>query len=128
MQVTSVGATRIYRRDPGRAGARLATSIRRRSPAGILARSDYSVLRFPLLSIDSSIARFGPNAGFVGWETLAAGRLASREEFGFDSFDSEFSISADTRPLAVERYSLAPSDRDPRSVARWNRFRYSATL
>jgi len=30
--------------------------------------------------------------------------------------------------VAMERYSVTPSSRDPRSVARWGRFRYSATL
>lgn len=59
---------------------------------------------------------------------MAAGRIAGGEEFGFDLFHSEFSVCSGTRPLALERYSLAPSARDPRSVARWGRFRYTATM
>jgi urease accessory protein len=78
--------------------------------------------------IQSTAVSLGLNAGFIGWETLAAGRIASGEEFGFDFFHSEYNVSSDTRPLALERYSLSPSARDPRSVARWGRFRYSATL
>jgi urease accessory protein len=70
----------------------------------------------------------GPNAGFIGWETLAAGRIASGEEFAFDLFHSECSIRSDTRPLALERYTLTPSTRDLRSVARWGRFRYTTTM
>jgi urease accessory protein len=76
----------------------------------------------------STAVSLGPNAAFIGWETVAAGRIASGEEFGFDFFHSESSICSDTRPLALERYSVMPSARDPRSVARWGRFRYIATM
>ena len=69
-----------------------------------------------------------PNAGFIGWEMIAAGRIASGEEFAFDLFHSECSIRSETRPLALERYSLIPATRDLRSVARWGRFRYTATM
>jgi urease accessory protein len=48
--------------------------------------------------------------------------------FEFDSFHSESSVRSSARPLAIERYSLTPSTADPRSVGRWGRFRYSATL
>ena len=76
-------------------------------------------------SLDVSL---GPNAGFIGWEMLAAGRIASGEEFAFDQFYSECRIHSDTRPLALERYCLTPATRDPRSIARWGRFRYTATM
>jgi urease accessory protein len=76
----------------------------------------------------STDVALGPNAGFIGWEMLAAGRIASGEEFAFNLFHSECSIRSETRPLALERYSLAPATRDLRSVARWGRFRYTATM
>jgi urease accessory protein len=128
VQVTSVGATRIYRHRPDRTVAGLSTSIR---------IDDGATLEYlPDVTIPFSGSRFGQtttvwlgrDAGFIGWETIAAGRIASGDEFGFDSFHSEYRVCSDTRPLALERYFLAPSARDPRSVARWGRFRYSATL
>jgi len=128
VQVTSVGATRIYRQRQGRDVARVFTSIRVDDGAMLEYLPDavipFSGSRF----IQSTAVSLGLNAGFIGWETLAAGRIASGEEFGFDFFHSEYNVSSDTRPLALERYSLSPSARDPRSVARWGRFRYSATL
>ena len=128
VQVTSVGATRIYRQRPGRAAARLFTSIRVGDGATLEYLPDviipFSGSRFS----QSTAVLLGANAGFVAWETLAAGRIASGEEFAFDFLESECSVSSGTRPLALERYSLTPSARDPRSVARWGRFRYSATL
>jgi len=128
VQVTSVGATRIYRQRPGREVARLSTSIRVGDGAMLEYLPDviipFSGSRFS----QSTAVSLGPNAGFIGWETVAAGRIASGEEFAFDFFHSECSVSSGARPLALERYSLMPSARDPRSVARWGRFRYSTTL
>lgn len=128
VQVTTVGATRIYRRRPGRAVA---------CAAAFIGVGDGAMLEYlPDAVIPFSGSRFsqstsvslGLNAGFVGWETVAAGRIAGGEEFGFDFFHSECSIRSPDRPIALERYSLTPSSLDPRSVARWGRFRYSATL
>jgi urease accessory protein len=76
----------------------------------------------------STVVSLAANAGFIGWETLAAGRVASGEEFLFDFFASECVLRSGTRPLALERYTLAPAERDPRSTARWGRFRYTTTL
>ncbi len=127
-QVTSVGASRIYRQRPGRAPARLSTVIRVDEGATVEYLPEvvipFAGSRFRQ-SMDVSI---GPNAGFIGWETLAAGRIASGEEFEFALFDSECTVRSDTRPLALERYSLVPSARSLRSVARWGRFRYTATM
>lgn len=128
VQVTSVSATRIYRHRPGRALARLSTSIRVGEGAMVEYLPD-AVIPFAGSRLHQSMAvSLGPNAGFIGWETVAAGRIASGEEFAFDFLHSEYSICSDTRPLALERFSLRPSVRDPRSVARWGRFRYTAAM
>jgi urease accessory protein len=128
VQVTSVGATRIYRQRAGRAMARSSASIRVDEGAMLEYLPDVIIPFSGSRFTQSTTVSLGPNAGFIGWETVAAGRIASGEEFGFDFFHSEFSVRSDTRPLALERYSLTPSARDPRSVARWGRFRYLATL
>jgi urease accessory protein len=126
--VTSVGATRVYRHRPGRETARQFTSIRVGDDAMLEYLPDvvipFSGSRFS----QSTSVSLGSNAGFIGWETIAAGRIASGEEFAFDFFRSEATVRSGTRPLAMERYSMMPSARDPRSVARWGRFRYSTTL
>ena len=128
VQVTSVGATRIYRRRPDGAAASLCTTIRIGDGALLEYLPDaiipFAGSRFSQ-STSVSLAR---NAGFIGWETIAAGRIASGEVFAFDFFHSECNIRSQTRPLALERYSLIPAKRDPRSAARWGRFRYTTTL
>ncbi len=128
VQVTTVGATRIYRQRPGRAAARQSTTIRVGDGAMVEYLPD-TVIPFADSRFRQSTAVWlGPNAGFIGWEAVAAGRIASGEEFAFDLFHSECSVSSEARPLALERYSLRPSVGDPRSAARWGRFRYTATM
>jgi urease accessory protein len=128
VQVTTVGATRIYRRRTDRPAARLSTSIRIEEGAMLEYLPDAIIPFAGSCLTQSTSVSLGANAGFVGWEILAAGRIGSGEVFGFDFFDSEFLILSHDRPLAMERYSLRPSVRNPRSVARWGRFRYTATL
>jgi urease accessory protein len=128
VQVTSVGATRIYRQRPGRPAARLSTSIRV-DDGGMLEYLPDVNIPFAGSRHSQSIAvSLGANAGYIGWEIVAAGRIAGGEEFAFDFFESECRVRSDDRPLALERYSLSPSARDPRSAARWGKFRYSAIL
>lgn len=128
VQVTSVGATRIYRQRPGRGAARLSTSIRV-DDGGMLEYLPDVIIPFAGSGCSQSTSvSLGSNAGYIAWEILAAGRVASGEEFAFDFFQSECSVRSGTRPLVLERYLLAPSGRDPRSAARLGRFRYSATL
>jgi urease accessory protein len=127
-QITSVGATRIYRLRPERETARIVTNIRVGDEAMLEYLPDV-VIPFANSSCrQSTIVSLGSNAGFIGWETLSAGRIACGEAFEFRSFDSEYSISSATRPLALERYSLEPALRDHKSAARWGRFHYSASL
>lgn len=128
VQVTSVGATRVYRRRDGGETARLSTSIRVGEGATLEYLPDVVIPFAGSRFSQSTIVSIGLNAGFIWWESVAAGRIASGEEFAFDRLRSEVSIFAGTRPIALERYSLTPSAGDPRSVARWGRFRYSATL
>ena len=128
VQVTSVGATRVYRHRPGRAVARLSTSVQIGEDA-MLEYLPEAVIPFAGSRFSqSTTVSLGRNAGFIGWESIAAGRIAGGEEFAFDFFHSEFSVCSDVRPLSLERWSLTPSTGASRSVARWGRFRYTTTL
>jgi urease accessory protein len=128
VQVTSVSATRIYRQRAGRAAAELSTCLRVEEDAMLEYLPDVIIPFAGARFSQSTAIRLGRNAGFIGWESVAAGRIASGEEFKFGSFRSELSICSETRPLALERYALTPFRQDPRSAARWGRFRYLATL
>ncbi len=128
VQVTSVGATRIYRHRPDRPAARLSTSIRVREGAMLENLPDVVIPFAGSRFSQSTTVSLGRNAGFIGWETIAAGRIASGEIFGFDFLHSELNVHSEIRPLALERWSLTPSARPSESVARWGRFHYTTAL
>lgn len=128
VQVTTVGATRIYRHRPGNAAARLTTSIRIDDDAVLEYLPDVVIPYAGSRCHQSTTVSLGRNAGFAAWEILAAGRVASGEEFRFHSFRSDYEVRNANRPLVMERMRLLPFVLDPRSVARWGHFRYTATL
>jgi urease accessory protein len=128
VQMTTVGATRIYRNRAACHAAQSATWIRVGDGAMVEYLPD-AVIPFAGSRFRQSMTVWlGSDAGFIGWETIAAGRVARGEEFEFDVFDSEYGVYSEARPLVLERFSLSPSVRDPRSAARWGRFRYTASL
>jgi len=128
VQVTSIGASRIYRRGPDRPAACVSTSIRIGDGALLEYLPDVIIPFAGSRFRQSTSVSLASNAGFIGWEMIAAGRIASGEVFAFDSFHSECSVRSDIRPLALERYTLIPAERSAQSIARWGRFRYTATL
>jgi urease accessory protein len=128
VQVTSVGATKLYRARADGSAAQLFTSIRIGEDAMLEYLPDAIIPFRGSRASQSTTIWIGRNAGFIGWEMIAAGRVARDELFEFESFRSECGIHSESRPLALERYSLNPGERDPESAARWGRFRYTATL
>ena len=128
VQVTSVGATRIYRQRRGTATPPVHFhSRRRRRDVGISARYRHSVLWLALQPVHRCLARPECRVHRMGND---CGR-PDRERRGVRIRFSFIPNSAFAPTLARWRSSatrLTPSDRDPRSVARWGRFRYSATL
>lgn len=47
---------------------------------------------------------------YLGWEAVAAGRIAHGERFGFARYDSAFVISVDGSPVARDRQVVEPLD------------------
>jgi urease accessory protein len=128
VQITTAGATRIYRRRPGQEAARISTSIRIDAGAFLEYLPD-ATIPFSGSNFSQSTAIFlGPGAGYIGWDIIAAGRIARGERFQFDRFHSEYAIHCAARPLALERYVLEPSIRNAASAARWGKFCYTSTL
>jgi urease accessory protein len=128
VQVTTVGATRIYRQRLERKVARISTAIRVEAGALLEYLPDAIIPFAGSRFSQTMMVSLGPDAGYIGWETVAAGRIARGEKFQFDWFRSECAIHSESRPLALERYLLEPSVRNPQSVARWGRFCYTSTL
>jgi urease accessory protein len=127
-QITSIGATRIYRHRPGKADANHATILHVGSGALLEYLPDPVIPFAGSRFLQSMRIHLSQDAGLIWWETLSPGRAAHGESFGFENFSAETAIHAYDGPVASERYSLSPSLHDITSPARMGPFQYSATM
>jgi urease accessory protein len=126
-QVTSTGATRVYRsRSPG---SRASQCMR----VGVGSDSYLEYLPDQLIPFAGS--RFDQKArveiergGSLIWcDRVAPGREASDEIFRFESLTSDFELIADGQPIAIERWTLTPLVERMDSIARLGPFRHFAS-
>jgi urease accessory protein len=130
-QVTSTGATRIYRsRSPERLGSQ---QMQARVGAG--AYLEY----LPDQLIPFAGSRFEQTArvelereaSLIWWDRIAPGREASGEVFQFHSLSSHFELVACGQPIAIERWTVTPRGDPPRtrldSIVRLGPFRHFAS-
>ncbi|HYM10879.1 MAG TPA: urease accessory protein UreD [Bryobacterales bacterium] len=127
-QVTSTGATRLYRSRREAPAATQVNQIR----IGENALLEY--LPDPLIPFAGSRYRqqtrieMAAGAGLVWWETVAPGREACGERFAYELLELRLDIMAESRPVAAERLRLEPERRPLTSVARLGPYRYWASL
>ncbi len=126
-QITSTGATRIYRsRMPGRVAAQHAT---------ITIGEDGYLEYLPDQLIPYAGSRFeqtthihlGPRASLIWWDRVAPGREASGECFAYDLLSNSLELHAAGEPIAIERWTLAQPLRGLSSPVRLGRFHHFAS-
>ena len=126
-QVTSTGATRIYR---SRSSNRIAVQH------GAISIGDGGYLEYlPDQLIPFAGSRFiqttrvelGDGATLFCWDRLAPGREASGEVFRFASLSSSFEIFAGTEPVAIEHWTIDPFAHRVASSMRFGPFRHLAS-
>jgi urease accessory protein len=127
-QITTTGATRLYRH---RAGA--ADSEQR----AIFSIGDGAVLEYlpdPVIPYAGSRhsqrteVRLGKEATLFWWEVLAPGRLAAGERFAFERLRVETMVKAGVRQVLRENFLLEPHKRDPSATARMFEYSHTASL
>ncbi len=126
-QITSTGATRVYRsRSQGsRASQRFSVSV----------ASDAYLEYLPDQLIPFAGSRFDQVArveieragSLIWWDRVAPGREASGEIFRFESLTSDFELIADGQPIAIERWTLTPLTQRLDSIARLGPFHHFAS-
>lgn len=123
-QLTSIGATRLYRSQGDNAIA-VQTNTISIEEGGLL-----EYLPDPLIPFagsryqqHTSIA-LSQNAGLFWWETVAPGRLAKGECFEYDVLEMSLKIVVHDRPIALEHFELEPVSRPLSSLARLGPYRY----
>ena len=127
-QVTTTGATRVYRTLPS-AETPIETRVARVASGGLL-----EYLPDPLIPFAGVRYRqetridLEPEAGLFWWETVAPGRAARGEIFGYERLDLRLEIRAGGRLAAMERARLEPRQRPLDSPARLGPYRYFATF
>ena len=127
-QVTTTGATRIYRPKPNAPVATQVTEI----SVGEEALLEY----VPDAMIPFSGARFAQRttiqlaagAGLFWWEIVAPGREASGEEFAYESIEWATSLSVTGKFVAAEHARIEPGRFSPTHPARLGTHRYLTTF
>jgi urease accessory protein len=126
-QVTSTGATRVYRsRSPeSRASQHMSMNI---AAGAYLEYLPDQLIPFAGSRFDQTarveLARGG---SLIWWDRIAPGREASDEIFRFESLTSDFELIADGEPVAIERWALSPLVQRLDSTARLGPFRHFAS-
>jgi urease accessory protein len=126
-QITSTGATRVYRsRSPSsRASQRMRVTV---ASGAYLEYLPDQLIPFAGSRFDQ-IARIEIECGgsLIWWDRVAPGREASDEIFRFESLTSSFELIAGGRPVAIERWTLSPLVQHLDSSVRLGPFRHFAT-
>jgi urease accessory protein len=126
-QVTSTGATRVYRSRS--AESRASQSVR------VSIASDAYLEYLPDQLIPFAGSRFDQTAriemergaSLIWWDRVAPGREASDEIFRFVELTSLFELIADGQPVAIERWTVTPLTQRLDSIARLGPFRHFAS-
>lgn len=127
-QLTTTGATRIYRPRPGSPPALQLNEI--------FVAQDALLEYVPDVVIPFAGARFlqrttihlADRAGLIWWEILAPGREASGEVLQYERVELSTNVLAAGRPIAAERMRLEPASRHSQSLGRLGEYRYLASF
>jgi urease accessory protein len=128
VQVTTTGATRIYR-----ARAEALPTLQSNEIAvaenGLLEYLPDAVIPFAGARFSQrTTIRLAAGAGLFWWEVLAPGREAHGEIFAYESVQLATDLVAGGRLVAAERVRLEPKTRSLASLARLGAYRTSATF
>jgi urease accessory protein len=123
-QVTTTGATRIYR-----SRSKEKTAAQR----SVVIMGEGAYLEYlPDQLIPFASARFAQSAeveledgaSLIWWDTVAPGREASGEVFRYESLAGSLELTACGEPIAIERWTIEPMLRSPAASPRLGPFHH----
>jgi urease accessory protein len=126
-QVTSTGATRIYRSRSADRRASQRLNVRIASEAYLEYLPDQLIPYAGSRFTQTARIEIEPGGSLIWWDRVAPGREASGETFGFESLALDFKLTAAGEPVALERWTLTPQTQRMDSVARLGPFRHFAS-
>jgi len=127
-QLTTTGATRLYRSRNGSADAMQSNKVTIAS-GGLLEYLPDQLIPFAGSRYrQDTVILLEDTAGLFWWETVAPGREARGEVFAYDSLKLNLEIRVGARPIALERIKLEPAIRPLTSPARMSHFLYFSSF
>jgi urease accessory protein len=127
-QVTSTGATRIYRSRENSEPAEQRTRINIEEN-GLVEYLPDQLIPFAGSSYrQETRVELGANAGLFWWETVTPGREAHNETFAYELLQLKTWISALGQPIAIEQMRIEPARRSVFSLARLGAYTFFSTF
>lgn len=127
-QVTTTGATRLYRHRLGVADSEQRTSITIGENAILEYLPDPVIPYAGARHAQQTEIRLARKATLFCWEVLAPGRQASGEEFAFESLRIAIRIATAARPLLRENFILEPGRKEIGVAARMRQYSWLASF
>jgi urease accessory protein len=127
-QLTSTGATRLYRSRSGTEPAQQSTHFTVRE-GGLLEYLPDTLIPFAGSRYQQATrVELADDAGLFWWEIVAPGRVGRGEVFAYDRLLLETEIAAAGRDVLRERVRLEPQQHSLASLARLGPYRYYASF
>jgi urease accessory protein len=125
-QLTTAGATRIYRARPADPTARQSLFVEA-GEGSLLEHLPDPIIPFAGSRYrQCSVFHLADGAGLFWWEIVAPGRAA--QHFAYDQLELTTEIYAQGIPVAIERARLEPATRPLDNAAQLERFTHTATF
>jgi urease accessory protein len=127
-QITTTGATRLYRHRPGAADSEQYTVISVGDGALMEYLPDAVIPYAGSRHTQRTEVKLASGAALFWWEALAPGRQAAGETFAFERLCVESEVRAGTRPMVRERFLLEPAARPLGVTARMQEYLHVASF
>ena len=128
VQLTTTGATRVYRPRAGASDTTQTNEIRVAENALLEYVPDPLIPFAGARYVQRTSIHLAPDAGLFWWEIVAPGREARGEVFKYGRVEMRTDLIADGRLIAAERVRLEPGNHALSSLARMGLYRYWATF
>lgn len=129
VQLTSTGATRIYRHREGRIPAHSSVILTVGKNALLEYLPDQLIpYAGSCFNQETEVELSGEGAGLFWWETLTAGRSASGEKFAYERMGMRSQILCDGRPIVIDQFVVEPTKHSPQRVGVLGNFECCSTL
>ena len=127
-QITTTGATRLYRHRAGAGDSEQRTRFQLGDGAQLQYLPDTVIPYAGSRHVQRTEFRMGRGSTLFWWEVLAAGRVASGERFAFDRLGIHSEVCTESRPILREDFLLEPGEKDLSAPVRMLDYSYVASL